>query len=94
MLQLEVVERLAAQPGSKEWGRLGVLTQLQCEVEKLFEVRPRRFIRHPKSSRQSFASLPGKHPLIRQCIFQTCRGWSHKRSRNAARPCAIISRAP
>jgi len=42
------VERLAAEPGSKEWGRLGVLTQLQCEVEKLFEVPPEAFYPPPK----------------------------------------------
>ena len=48
MLQLEVVERLAAEPGSKEWGRLGVLTQLQCEVEKLIEVPPEAFYPPPK----------------------------------------------
>ena len=48
MLQLEVVERLAAEPGCKEWGRLGVLTQLQCEVEKLFEVPPEAFYPPPK----------------------------------------------
>ncbi|MCB1703164.1 MAG: 16S rRNA (adenine(1518)-N(6)/adenine(1519)-N(6))-dimethyltransferase, partial [Halioglobus sp.] len=27
MLQLEVVERLAATPGSKDWGRLGIMAQ-------------------------------------------------------------------
>ena len=48
MLQLEVVDRLAAEPGSKAWGRLGVLTQLQCQVEKLFEVPPEAFYPPPK----------------------------------------------
>ena len=48
MLQLEVVERLAASPGSKDWGRLGVMAQFQCEVEKLFEVPPEAFSPPPK----------------------------------------------
>ena len=48
MLQLEVVERLAAAPGSKDWGRLGVMTQFQCEVEQLFEVPPDAFYPPPK----------------------------------------------
>lgn len=48
MLQLEVVDRLAASPGSKDWGRLGVLTQFQCRVEKLFEVPPDAFFPPPK----------------------------------------------
>lgn len=48
MLQLEVVERLAASPGSKDWGRLGVMTQFRCEVEQLFEVPPEAFYPPPK----------------------------------------------
>ena len=48
MLQLEVVERLAASPGSKDWGRLGVMAQFQCEVEQLFEVPPEAFYPPPK----------------------------------------------
>ena len=48
MLQLEVVERLAAKPGNKNWGRLGVMAQFQCEVEQLFEVPPEAFFPPPK----------------------------------------------
>ena len=48
MLQLEVVERLAATPGNKNWGRLGVMAQFQCEVEQLFEVPPEAFYPPPK----------------------------------------------
>jgi len=48
MLQLEVVERLAAQPGNKTWGRLGIMTQYQCEVEHLFNVQPEAFNPPPK----------------------------------------------
>ena len=48
MLQLEVVERLAASPGSKDWGRLGVMAQFRCEVESLFEVPPEAFYPPPK----------------------------------------------
>jgi len=48
MLQLEVVQRLAASPGSKDWGRLGVMAQFQCEVEQLFEVPPEAFFPPPK----------------------------------------------
>ena len=48
MLQLEVVERMAASPGSKHWGRLGVMAQFRCEVESLFEVPPEAFYPPPK----------------------------------------------
>ncbi len=48
MLQKEVVDRLAAQPGGKDWGRLGVMAQLHCDVESLFEVPPSAFYPPPK----------------------------------------------
>lgn len=48
MLQLEVVERLAASPGSKHWGRLGIMAQYQCNVEHLFDVPPHAFRPAPK----------------------------------------------
>ena len=48
MLQLEVVERLAAKPGSKAWGRLGIMAQYHCKVEHLFDVPPDAFYPPPK----------------------------------------------
>jgi 16S rRNA (adenine1518-N6/adenine1519-N6)-dimethyltransferase len=48
MLQLEVVNRLAASPGSKNWGRLGIMAQYHCRVESLFEVPPHAFSPPPK----------------------------------------------
>ena len=48
MLQREVVERIAADPGGKEYGFLSVLAQFYCEVEKLFDVPPGAFRPAPK----------------------------------------------
>ena len=48
MLQLEVVQRLAASPGSKNWGRLGIMAQYLCKVEHLFDVPPHAFKTPPK----------------------------------------------
>ncbi|MEZ5574014.1 MAG: 16S rRNA (adenine(1518)-N(6)/adenine(1519)-N(6))-dimethyltransferase RsmA [Halioglobus sp.] len=48
MLQLEVVQRLAASPGSKHWGRLGIMAQYLCQVEHLFDVPPHAFSPPPK----------------------------------------------
>jgi 16S rRNA (adenine1518-N6/adenine1519-N6)-dimethyltransferase len=48
MLQREVVERLAAGPGSKTHGRLGIMAQYFCAVEPLFEVPPGAFSPAPK----------------------------------------------
>ena len=43
MLQKEVVQRIAAHPGNKTYGRLSVIVQYFCEVEALFDVPPEAF---------------------------------------------------
>lgn len=48
MLQLEVVNRLAAVPGNKNYGRLSVMAQYYCDVHALFEVPPEAFDPRPK----------------------------------------------
>ena len=48
MLQLEVVLRLAATPGHKNYGRLSVITQYYCQVDHLFDVPPEAFNPRPK----------------------------------------------
>jgi 16S rRNA (adenine1518-N6/adenine1519-N6)-dimethyltransferase len=48
MLQKEVVNRLAASPGSKAWGKLGVMAQYHCQVDALFTVPPHAFRPAPK----------------------------------------------
>lgn len=48
MLQLEVVERLAAGPGDDAFGRLSVMMQYHCKVELLFKVPPGAFVPQPK----------------------------------------------
>ncbi|WP_172117509.1 16S rRNA (adenine(1518)-N(6)/adenine(1519)-N(6))-dimethyltransferase RsmA [Halomonas hibernica] len=47
MLQKEVVERLAAQPGGTDWGRLSVMAQYYCHVDQLFIVPPEAFVPRP-----------------------------------------------
>lgn len=48
MLQLEVVKRICAQPGSKAYGRLSIMMQYQCEASHLFTVPPEAFEPQPK----------------------------------------------
>ena len=48
MLQKEVVERMAAVPGSKVYGRLSVMLQLVCRVDPLLNVPPGAFRPPPK----------------------------------------------
>ena len=48
MLQKEVVDRMAAQPGGKQYGRLTVMLAAYAEVEALFDVGPGAFTPRPK----------------------------------------------
>ena len=48
MLQKEVVDRMAAGPGSKVYGRLSVMLQAYCAVTPLFKVPPGAFRPPPK----------------------------------------------
>jgi len=48
MLQKEVVDRLAAAPGSKHYGRLSVMAQYYCEVIPVLTVPPGAFVPPPK----------------------------------------------
>lgn len=48
MLQKEVVDRLAATPGSRDYGRLSIMVQYHCAVTRLFFVPPHAFLPPPK----------------------------------------------
>lgn len=48
MLQREVVERMAALPGNKIYGKLSVMTQYHCDVNPLFHISPQCFHPVPK----------------------------------------------
>jgi 16S rRNA (adenine1518-N6/adenine1519-N6)-dimethyltransferase len=48
MLQKEVVERMAAAPGGKDYGRLSVMLQWRYDIELLFEVPPEAFDPPPR----------------------------------------------
>lgn len=45
MLQKEVIDRMTAAPGGKEYGRLTVMLAAHCEIQGLFDVGPGAF--HP-----------------------------------------------
>jgi 16S rRNA (adenine1518-N6/adenine1519-N6)-dimethyltransferase len=48
MVQREVAERLAASPGSRDYGLLTATARLYCRVEKLFTLPPEAFNPPPK----------------------------------------------
>ncbi len=61
MLQKEVVDRMAAGPGSKTYGRLSVMLQWRYEIEALFDVPPEAFDPPPRveSAVVRMVPLPG-----------------------------------
>lgn len=68
MLQKEVVQRLAAHPGTKAYGRLTVMVQYHAEVEALFNVPPEAFQPPPKVDSAVVRITPyelSPYPLVR-----------------------------
>ena len=64
MLQKEVVDRMAAPPGGKDYGRLSVMIQWRLRVEKLFNVRPGAFTPPPKVDSSVVRLTPHAAPPI------------------------------
>lgn len=64
MLQKEVVDRMAACPGSKTYGRLSVMTQFHCQVIPLFDVGTGAFTPPPKVRSTVVRLLRHTHPPV------------------------------
>jgi len=64
MLQKEVVDRLAAKPHSHSYGRLSVVMQYYCQVEKLFDVPPEAFDPQPKVDSSIVRLIPYQTPPV------------------------------
>ncbi len=64
MLQREVVERMAAAPGSKVYGRLSVMTQYHCRVEPLFDVGGGAFTPPPQVTSTVVRLTPHATPPV------------------------------
>ena len=58
MLQKEVVDRMAAAPGSKVYGRLSVMLQWRYDIEALFDVPPEAFDPPPQVDSAVVRMLP------------------------------------
>ncbi|MBU2887595.1 16S rRNA (adenine(1518)-N(6)/adenine(1519)-N(6))-dimethyltransferase RsmA [Gilvimarinus agarilyticus] len=73
MLQKEVVKRLAAQPGSKAYGRLTVMAQYYCDINWLFDVPPGSFDPAPKVDSAIVRLAPYKqlpHPARNVAVLE------------------------
>ncbi len=58
MLQLEVVNRIIADPSTPDYGRLSVMSQYYCQADKLFAVPPDAFVPRPKVTSAIVRLLP------------------------------------
>ncbi|MEP3427501.1 MAG: 16S rRNA (adenine(1518)-N(6)/adenine(1519)-N(6))-dimethyltransferase RsmA [Roseibium sp.] len=63
MFQKEVGERIVATPGSKAYGRLGVLAGWRCKGGILFDISPKAFIPPPKVTSAVVHLTPNPNPL-------------------------------
>ena len=70
MFQLEVAERITAQPGSKAYGRLGVLAQWRSRPRLLFTVSPKAFVPAPTvtSALVELTPRPEPYPCSRRTL--------------------------
>ena len=63
MFQKEVADRLAAQPGTRIYGRLSVAAQWRCRVRPLFNLPARAFVPPPKVDSTVVELAPRAAPL-------------------------------
>lgn len=64
LLQREVVARMAAGPGGRDYGRLSVMLQYRCRVQPLFDVGPGAFRPAPKVTSTFVRLLPHRAPPV------------------------------
>ena len=63
MLQREVAVRLAAGPGTRSYGRLSVMVNRHCAIERLFDVAPAAFVPPPQVFSTVVRLVPHLQPL-------------------------------
>jgi 16S rRNA (adenine1518-N6/adenine1519-N6)-dimethyltransferase len=90
MLQKEVIDRMAAEPGSKVYGRLTVMLQARCEVTPLFMVPPHAFRPPPKVDSAVVRLVPLasdkiliQDPVLFENLVRDAFGQRRKTIRNA-----------
>ncbi|MBE8214975.1 MAG: 16S rRNA (adenine(1518)-N(6)/adenine(1519)-N(6))-dimethyltransferase RsmA [Endozoicomonadaceae bacterium] len=64
MLQREVVDRLTAKPGTKQYGRLTVMMQYFCQIDQLFYVSSEAFKPKPKVESAVVRLIPYTNPPV------------------------------
>ncbi len=99
MLQKEVAQRLAAAPGSGEFGRLSVIVQWLCTVEYQFAVDRRAFVPPPNVISAVVSLTPRAQPLAPaswralETVTKAAFGQRRKMLRSALRPLGLDAAA-
>ncbi|HEX3502939.1 MAG TPA: 16S rRNA (adenine(1518)-N(6)/adenine(1519)-N(6))-dimethyltransferase RsmA [Xanthobacteraceae bacterium] len=98
MFQREVAERIVAQPGSKSYGRLSVLTQWRCEARIMFDVNASAFVPPPKVTSSIVRLVPRAAPLpcdraLLERVTQAAFGQRRKMLRQSLRSLGADTRA-
>jgi 16S rRNA (adenine1518-N6/adenine1519-N6)-dimethyltransferase len=84
MLQKEVVDRLTAKPGQREYGSLSVYVQYHCDVQRLLEIPNTAFSPKPRIDSSLINLTPLPHPKVQvknpKLFFKLVNSaFSHKR---------------
>ncbi|MCC7274021.1 MAG: 16S rRNA (adenine(1518)-N(6)/adenine(1519)-N(6))-dimethyltransferase RsmA [Alphaproteobacteria bacterium] len=92
MFQKEVAERLLARPGDAAYGRLSVIVQWLCTVQRLFDVPASAFVPPPKVVSSVVGIVPRPQPLaparraVLERVTQAAFGQRRKMLRASLRP--------
>ncbi len=92
MFQKEVVDRIVAKPHTKAYGRLSILTQWLCDIEKLFDVPPNAFKPSPKVTSSVVRIILRDKPLFKakqkslEQVTQACFHQRRKMLRKSLKP--------
>jgi 16S rRNA (adenine1518-N6/adenine1519-N6)-dimethyltransferase len=103
MFQREVAERIGATPGTRAYGRLGVLAGWRCESRLLFDIDPRAFVPPPAVLSTVVHITPRESPLpcnpdLLQKVTAAAFGQRRKMLRQSLRalgvdPAQLLARA-
>lgn len=63
MFQKEVVDRIVAQPSTKDYGRLSIMVQWLARAKKAYDLAPHLFTPPPKVTSSVVHIVPKQHPL-------------------------------
>lgn len=68
MFQKEVADRILAQTKTKDYGRISILSQLQCNIVRLMDLSPECFVPAPKIWSSVLLFMPNQQVLMQEQI--------------------------